>query len=289
MNAKEPGLSCGLAQAALAVRPRSALAYVTLANSLLHRGDWAAALLAANRTIRSNPNYTVGYIQLGLALRDKKDLPGAVAAFKKAADLDPDYAWAWWQLGQVFLLQGDWAAAADAYRKGTDRACTAAAFWKRGGRPPGLKDELRKLKDQPETIAVFQRASELDPGDFLSRYILGQVLEQQGRHAEAEQAYLGAIKAQPAFVPARGSLAWLLATCPDEKARDGKRAAEYATTACEQTGWKDPLCLDTLAAAYAETGQFEEAVRFQIRALEVEDLMLSSTALGGTGSRVEIS
>jgi tetratricopeptide (TPR) repeat protein len=106
----------------------------------------------------------------------------------------------------------------------------------------------------------LKRAIARDPRDFLGRYILGQVLQQQGRYAEAEEAYLGVIKAQPTFVPAYDSLARLLATCPDDKSRDGKRAVEYATTACERTGWKDPSCLDTVAAAYAEAGQFEEAV-----------------------------
>jgi tetratricopeptide (TPR) repeat protein len=127
---------------------------------------------------------------------------------------------------------------------------------------------LRDKKDLPGAVAAFQRAIELDPGDFMVRHILGQILQEQGRYAEAEQAYLEAIKAEPACVPACDSLARLLATCPDDKARDGKRAVEYATTACEQTGWKDPVCLDTLAAAYAEVGQFEEAVRYQTRALE---------------------
>jgi len=60
----------------------------------------------------------------------------------------------------------------------------------------------------------------------------------------------------------------LLATCPDDKIRDAKRAVEYATTACERTVWKDPLHLDILASAYAEAGQFEEAVRYQTRALD---------------------
>jgi serine/threonine-protein kinase len=275
MNAgKDPGLQGGLAQAALAIRPKTALAYMTLGYSLLQRRNWAAALLAANRTIKLKPNYTVGYIQVGLARRETNDLPGAVAAFKKAAELDPQLSDPYCLLGEVFLLQGDWGAAADSYRKGTDRACTFAVYWKEGGRTPRLTDQLRKLKHQPKAIAVFQKATELDPGDFLSCYILGQVFEQQGRHVDAEQAYLRAIKAQPAFVPAHGWLAWLLATCSDDKARDGKRAVKYATTACELTGWNDPLCLDTLAAAYAEAGRFDEAVRFQTSALEVDDLWL---------------
>jgi tetratricopeptide (TPR) repeat protein len=289
MNAtKDPGLRGGLAQAALAVRPKNALAYMTLGHTLLQRRDWAAALVAANRTIKLNPTYTVGYIQVGLAQRETKDLPGAVAAFKKAADLDPQLADPYWLLGEVFLLQGDWAAAADAYRKGTDRACTWAVFWKQGGRTPRLTDQLRNLKDQPKAIAVFQKAMELDPKDFLSCYILGQVFEQQGRHADAEQAYLRAIDAQPAFVPAHGWLAWLLATCPDDKARDGKRAVEYATAACEQTGWNDPLCLDTLAAAYAEAGRFDEAVRFQTRALEVDYLWLRRDFRKAAKERLEL-
>jgi tetratricopeptide (TPR) repeat protein len=92
--------------------------------------------------------------------------------------------------------------------------------------------------------------------------------QNQGRYVEAEQAYLGAIKAQPTFAQAYNDVAWLLATCPDDKVRDGKRAIVYATTACERTAWKKGGFLDTLAAAHAEAGQFEEAVRYQIRALD---------------------
>jgi tetratricopeptide (TPR) repeat protein len=94
------------------------------------------------------------------------------------------------------------------------------------------------------------------------------VLQQQGRYAEAAQAYLAAFQTQPACVASCDALARLLATCPDDKIRDGKRAIEYAATACERTGWGDPFCVDTLAAAYADAGQFEEAIRYQTRALE---------------------
>src|SRR5262249_20796882 len=161
---------------------------------------------------------------LGLALRDNKDLPEAVAAFQKAAELDPGLAWPCWTLGDVFRLQGDGAAAADAYRKAADREGTAAAYHKLGSC-------LRDLHAQPGAVAAFRRAIEFDGGDFQARHSLGQILQQQGRYAEAEQAYLGAIKAQPASAPAYDALARLLATCPDDKVRDGKRAVEYATTA----------------------------------------------------------
>jgi tetratricopeptide (TPR) repeat protein len=226
-------------------------------------------LVGRDQAIPINPNYAMSHIQRGLALRDKKDLTGAIAAFRRAAELEPDRPWLFWSLGYVYLLEGHRAAAADAYRKAADlEEGIGPAFWERGGCPLGLRNHLRDLKDRPEAVATYRGAIVLDPGDFLARYILGRLLQQQGLYAEAEKAYLEIVKAQPANVLVCDSLARLLATCPDDKVRDGKRAVEYATTACERTGWKDPFCVDTLAAAHAEAGQFEEAVRYQTRALE---------------------
>jgi hypothetical protein len=56
--------------------------------------------------------------------------------------------------------------------------------------------------------------------------------------------------------------------CPEEKIRDRKRAIRMATRACELTDWKSGWTLNTLAAVCAEAGQFEEAVRYQTKALE---------------------
>jgi cytochrome c-type biogenesis protein CcmH/NrfG len=91
----------------------------------------------------------------------------------------------------------------------------------------------------------------------------------QGRVAEAVAHYRKTVELKPDAVEARDNLAWVLATCPDASVRNGGAAIEQAEQANRLVGSNNPKTLCTLAAAYAEAGQFPEAVATAQRALQL--------------------
>jgi tetratricopeptide (TPR) repeat protein len=76
-----------------------------------------------------------------------------------------------------------------------------------------------------------------------------------------------AIRCAPDFARAHNERAWILATCTDAAHRNGKQALSSAERACDLTQWKLGVYLDTLAAAYAELGEFKTAVCWQEKAI----------------------
>jgi tetratricopeptide (TPR) repeat protein len=94
----------------------------------------------------------------------------------------------------------------------------------------------------------------------------------KGNYDKAISNYDAAIRLDPEkYVDAYNNLAWIFATCSDKQYRDGKRAVDCATKACELTDWKENVWFDTLAAAYAEAGDFDKAVEWQQKAIDLAD------------------
>jgi len=79
------------------------------------------------------------------------------------------------------------------------------------------------------------------------------------------------------------NIAWELAVCPEARFRNGEKAMEYAKKACDLSDWRNPAYLDTLAAACAESGKFDDAVKWEeeaIKGLSEKDLVEGKKALG---------
>ncbi len=112
----------------------------------------------------------------------------------------------------------------------------------------------------------------LKPGHLMAALLRGGVNQRLGNYRRALDEYESLVKITASELPlthaqAINAYAWLRATCPDASFRNGKEAVSDATVACKTMSWHDCHCIDTLAAAYAETGDFDSAIRFEQQAV----------------------
>jgi tetratricopeptide (TPR) repeat protein len=133
----------------------------------------------------------------------------------------------------------------------------------------GLGCALLKKGSVDEAIVQYQKALQINPDYTDAHYNLGCALFQKGRMDEAIIQYQKALQIEPDNVEALNNLAWVLATCPQASLRNGNKAVALAQRANQLTGDGNPVVLGTLAAAYAEAGRFNDAMRSAQKAIEL--------------------
>jgi len=120
---------------------------------------------------------------------------------------------------------------------------------------------LLRQKQYDAAIESLRQAIQLDPRLTEAHHNLGLALLAKHDYAGAVTAFRDALARNREHAGAHNNLAWVLATCPEPRWRDGAQAVREAEEALRLVHRDDPEMLDTLAAAYAEAGRFDEAVQ----------------------------
>jgi tetratricopeptide (TPR) repeat protein len=216
-------------RAALQMQPNSWDDEYNLGTALLSKGEVDEAIMHCEKAVTIQPNDPDAQVALGSALLEKKRIDEAIMHYQKALAIRPDYFLARCGLGRALLEKGELDTA----------------------------------------IQQFRAALLIQPEHADCHTVLAVALDEKGETAEAIQHYDKALEISPKSIPALTNLAWVIATCSNGSLRNGARAVEIARRADELSGGSNPIVLRTLAAAYAEAGQFEKAIETARAAIQL--------------------
>jgi tetratricopeptide (TPR) repeat protein len=184
----------------------------------------------------------------------------ALADLDAALAKDPHLALAHAMRGNIYLSRNEHQAAVDAFTAALALTPIAQAYFDRGYC-------YKQMGNYPAAIADYTDAARLDSENIGPICERGQVHQLSGNYAAALRDYDRCLTEVPDDPGASLQLAWLLATCPDDALRDGKRALRLASNVCDAVTCQTPEPLNALAAAYAEMGDYRRAETLQERAV----------------------
>jgi len=200
-----------------------------LGTALLGKGQVDEAIFYCDKAVRMQPNDPDAQVAFANALLQKRRIDDAIAHYQKAVEIRPDYFFARYGLGHALLEEGKLDGA----------------------------------------IEHSRAALLIQPNNADCHTVLAIALDEKGESAEAIQHYEKALAISPQSVSALNNLAWLLATSPNALLRNGAMAIQLAERADQLSGGSNAIVVRTLAAAYAEAGQFGKATESARAAMQL--------------------
>ncbi len=196
-----------------------------------------------------NPDQPETHYNLANVLVDMGRLDEAYAHFNEALKLKPDYLEARSNLAKLLVEQGN----------------------------------------LPQAIELWEQLVRTNPNEPVVHNNLATAYCRLGDFDKAVSHWQLALRLNPDNAGVLGKLAWLLATCNNPKYRDPTRAVELVEHACKLTGYNDPKLLDTLAAAYAASGRFDDAINIAQKALAILSGVASAKTDATTAAQKDLA
>ncbi|MBL7219611.1 MAG: tetratricopeptide repeat protein [Phycisphaerae bacterium] len=284
---------------ALRVDPKFVEARISLASALMRLGNHKEAESHLSEAVRIRPDDHMLRYFLGRTMRKQGKMIEAVKEYRKALSIRPDHMASRFELGQVLVNENQAAEAEEHFviaikskpnakdlhfflgislvrQKKLEPA--VSAFRKELSIQPNhpyahseLAKVLLDLDQAPQAGKHLAAAIKINPRvpDFHLR--MARIQQRSGRTRGAIGSYRRAIELKGDLVAALSELAWIYSTHASREIRNSKQAVAMAKRASELAGGQAPVQLDTLAAAFAEAGQFTEAVETASKAAGLAD------------------
>ena len=282
---------------ALKLNPEYAGAYYNLGLVQFELGQFEASVKSYDQANTFQPNDPWTLINRGFAKQGLGNTPSAKEDFKTAIELDENLSESYIGLSNISLGENDLQTAlkyADLAvekhpRNGMALNSRGWVKFKQGKLDDAMKDFDLAIGQAPkqsiiynnrgvcyaeqekyqQAIGNYNQAIKLFPRSAVAYANRGTSYMGTNQFDQAKKDFEKAIEYAPRLTDAVNGYAWFLATCPSDDYRNGDQAIELANTACELSRWKDWSHLDTLAAAYAEKGDYEKAVEMAKRAAQL--------------------
>lgn len=249
----------------IAQRPESSLPWLLRARIHLAQENSDQAIDDLDRALELNPRDVNSLMLRAVARARQEDYDQARADVNRALEIEPNLSEAIQQRSLILAAQGKFAEAIE----------DMSRLIRAGADNPTIRLQLAYLyvsDHQPRrAIDVLSELLGTDPDHALALRARADAYLSVGQQAEAIADYEKALQQRPEDSAILNNLAWVLATSPDQQLRDGQRAIELATKACELTDFQQAHILSTLAAGYAEVGDYETAVKWSEEAVELGD------------------
>jgi tetratricopeptide (TPR) repeat protein len=259
--------------------------------------DVARGIARWTEAVQLNPGNPNAFVERGLLYFKIGDIDRAASDFSEAIRLDPMNAETYSLRAACWVAKGSIEQAVNDYTDAIRLNPTNSTAYKNRGLVrweftrdlQAIKDLDRAIELDPKSatayadrgtiffftheldaaIADLTKSLELDPYRSSVHELRGLAWLAQSSFGNATKDLDAAIILNPKAADAYNTLAWVSASCPDDRYRDGRKAVKNAIEACRLRGWKDAEFLDTLAAAYAESGDFDRAIESEQKAIEL--------------------